>query len=73
MYRILRLKEVGLWSVLIDRWWTEESGRRYNAKEKAIKIKQVSLVILMMCCGMITAFIILIIEKIVYAYQRRLS
>ncbi|XP_071625818.1 glutamate receptor 2-like [Temnothorax longispinosus] len=70
---ILRLKEVGLWDELVDRWLTEESERHYNAKVKAIKIEQVSLVILMMCCGMITAFIILIIEKIVYAYQRRLS
>ncbi|XP_071625817.1 uncharacterized protein [Temnothorax longispinosus] len=70
---ILRLKEVGLWSVLIDRWWTEESEHRYNAKVKTIKIEQVSLIILIMCCGMITSFIILLIEKIVYAYQRRLS
>ncbi|XP_071625819.1 uncharacterized protein [Temnothorax longispinosus] len=70
---ILRLKEVGLWNELVDRWLTEKSQRHNNANIEPIGIEQVSLVILMMCCGMITAFIILIIEKIVYAYRRRLS
>ncbi|XP_024876476.1 uncharacterized protein LOC112457563 isoform X1 [Temnothorax curvispinosus] len=70
---ILRLKEVGLWDALVDRWLMEKSERHNNANVEAIGIDQVSLVILMMCCGMITAFIIFMIEKIVYAYQRRLS
>ncbi|XP_077273113.1 uncharacterized protein LOC143903421 [Temnothorax americanus] len=70
---ILRLKEVGLWGPLVDRWLMENSQRHNNANVEAIGLEQVSLVILMMSCGMITAFIILIIEKIVYAYRRRLS
>lgn len=69
IYRILRLKEVGLWQVLMDRWLIEKNRHHNDVKAEAIKIEQMSLVISMMCCGMITAFIIFIIEKIVYAYK----
>ncbi|XP_024889047.1 uncharacterized protein LOC112465640 [Temnothorax curvispinosus] len=44
---ILRLKEVGLWNKLVDRWLTEKSQRHNNANVEPIGIEQVSLVILM--------------------------
>ncbi|KAG5342851.1 GLRK protein, partial [Acromyrmex charruanus] len=69
---ILRLKEIGLWNALTYRWLNEKHQYYdYNLKQEAIGIDQVSLIILIMCCGMIIAFIIFIIEKIVYAYKYR--
>ncbi|KYN22206.1 PREDICTED: uncharacterized protein LOC108759295 [Trachymyrmex cornetzi] len=72
---ILRLKEVGLWNALTYRWLNEKRQYcdYYNFKQEAIGIDQVSLIILIMCCGIIIAFIIFIIEKIVYAYKYRSS
>lgn len=68
MYRILRLKEVGLWDILMDRW-LKKNKKYYSVKAEGIGIDQVFLIIVMMCYGMIIAFIILIIEKIVFAYK----
>ncbi|KYN33174.1 putative glutamate receptor [Trachymyrmex septentrionalis] len=68
---ILRLKEVGLWNALTYRWVNKKPQCNYNLEQKAIGIDQVSLIILIMCCGMIIAFIIFIIEIIVYAYKYR--
>ncbi|XP_011871254.1 PREDICTED: uncharacterized protein LOC105563891 isoform X2 [Vollenhovia emeryi] len=65
---ILRIKEVGLWNVLMDRWLIEKNQDNMNVSY-AIEINQVIFIILIMCCGTIIAFIILIIEKIVYAYK----
>ncbi|XP_070516674.1 glutamate receptor 1-like isoform X2 [Cardiocondyla obscurior] len=55
---ILRLKEIGLWDELMDRWLTKKVEHN-KAQPEAIGINQISLVILMMCCGMIAALIIL--------------
>lgn len=71
MYRILRLKEVGLWTALVKRTLRNTSPYQNDIKAEAIGLDQVSLIILMMCCGMITAFIIFVLEKIVYAYKRK--
>ncbi|XP_012535461.2 uncharacterized protein LOC105836163 [Monomorium pharaonis] len=70
---ILRLKEVGLWKALKHRWLTNIHQHSSSKIIEAIRIDQVSLIILMMCCGIIIAVIIFIIEKIVYAYKQKLS
>ncbi|XP_018399298.1 PREDICTED: uncharacterized protein LOC108777015 [Cyphomyrmex costatus] len=68
---ILRLKEVGMWKALTYRW-VNHKPRYYDiVVQEAIGIDQVFLIILIICCGMITAFIILIIEKIVYVYKHK--
>lgn len=71
MYRILRLKEVGLWTALVNRLSRDTNLYQNNIRAEAIGLDQVSLIVLMMCCGMITAFIIFTLEKVVYAYKRK--
>jgi len=74
MYRILRLKEVGLWNVLVDRLLADKQlNKNHVVITEAIGMDQVSLIILIMCCGMIIAFVIFIIEKVVYAYNKHES
>jgi len=74
MYRILRLKEVGLWDVLVERLLTDKRlNKNHVVTTEAIRMDQVSLIILIMCCGMITAFVIFIIENVVYAYNKHKS
>ncbi|XP_039315004.1 uncharacterized protein LOC120359820 [Solenopsis invicta] len=70
---ILKLKEVGLWDALTDRWLRERHQHDDITTLEAIGMNQVSLIILIMCCGVIIAFVIFIIEKIVYAYKCKLS
>lgn len=66
--------EVGLWDVLEDRWLERKFQDNSNVKiMDAIGMDQVVLVNAVMCCGAIVAFIILIIEKIVYAYKLKQS
>ncbi|KAG5307519.1 GRIA1 protein, partial [Acromyrmex insinuator] len=67
---ILKLIEVGLLSALKDRWM-ENKFKQYedDQKPKPIELHQVSLIIVMMCCGAIIALVIFIIEKIVFAYK----
>ncbi|XP_012535449.1 uncharacterized protein LOC105836157 [Monomorium pharaonis] len=70
---ILRLKEVGLWNALISRWLIERHQHTNDVTTtEAIGMDQVSLIIFMMCCGMLIAFIIFISEKIVHAYKCKL-
>ncbi|XP_011069074.1 PREDICTED: glutamate receptor ionotropic, kainate 5-like [Acromyrmex echinatior] len=67
---ILKLIEVGLLSALKDRWM-ENKFKQYedDQKPKPIELHQISLIIVMMCCGAIIALVIFIIEKIVFAYK----
>ncbi|KAL6262696.1 hypothetical protein P5V15_005489 [Pogonomyrmex californicus] len=65
---ILKLKEIGFWDVLRDRWLYERLSLRSEIPE-AIGMDQVFLIILMMCCGVIIALIIFVIEKLMYAYK----
>ncbi|XP_018351090.1 PREDICTED: glutamate receptor ionotropic, kainate 5-like [Trachymyrmex septentrionalis] len=67
---ILKLIEVGLLSALKDRWM-KNKFKQYedDQKPKPIELHQVSLIIVMMCCGAIMALVIFIIEKIVFAYK----
>ncbi|XP_011165372.2 uncharacterized protein LOC105199807 [Solenopsis invicta] len=67
---IIRLKEVGLWNALTDRWLIEKYRYTRLIRTRAIRFDQVSLIILMFFCGVITALIIFIIEKIVYTCER---
>ncbi|KAL6262694.1 hypothetical protein P5V15_005487 [Pogonomyrmex californicus] len=69
---ILRLKEIGLWDVLKDRWLNEKFLPK-DDELKGIGMDQIFLIILMMCCGIIIALLIFVIEKIVYAYKFKLS
>lgn len=74
MYRILRLKEVGLWTMLMERWLTDQNQyNTYEVKAEGIELDQVSLVISILCIGITTALIIFIIEKIVYTYKHKSS
>nr|XP_012224433.1 PREDICTED: uncharacterized protein LOC105673403 [Linepithema humile] len=71
---ILKLMEVGLLDALIERRLPHTVQNDINVnKTEAIRMDQVSLVIEVMCCGIIIAFIILVIEKIVYAYKLKQS
>ncbi|XP_070155501.1 glutamate receptor 2-like [Polyergus mexicanus] len=71
---ILKLMEVGLWDALVNRWLEKKFQDNNNVKTMdAIGMDQVVLVNAMMCCGAIIAFIILVIEKIVYAYKLKQS
>ncbi|XP_011705679.1 PREDICTED: uncharacterized protein LOC105460889 [Wasmannia auropunctata] len=63
---ILKLKEVGLWKALTERWMAQKRERHENMTMEPIEMDQVILIILIMCCGTIMAIIIFIIEKIVY-------
>lgn len=66
--------EVGLWDAQVDRWLEKKFQDNNNVKTTdAIGMDQVVLVNAVMCCGAIIAFIILIIEKIVYAYKVKQS
>lgn len=66
--------EVGLWDALVDRWLEQKFQDNSNVKAiDAIGMDQVVLVNAVMCCGVIIAFIILIIEKIVHAYKLKQS
>ncbi|KYM99095.1 putative glutamate receptor [Cyphomyrmex costatus] len=68
---ILKLMEIGLLNVLKKRW-LENNFKHYYAEDdtpKPIELHQVSLIIAVMCCGTIIALIILIIEKIIFAYK----
>lgn len=65
--------EVGLWDVLEERWMDKKIKDNNVKMPEAIGIDQVALLIAVMCCGTIIAFIILIIEKIVYAYKLKQS
>lgn len=70
MNRILKLKEVGLLNILRDRWLRQKDKQNYDDNTpQPIEIYQVSLIIAVLCCGMIIAFIIFIIEKIVFIYK----
>lgn len=70
MSRILKLREVGLLNVLKDRWLGQGIKQNYDDKTpQPIEIYQVSVVIAVLCCGIIIAFIIFIIEKIVFVYK----
>lgn len=72
--RILRLKEVGLWKAIMERWWIWKVNEIDDIDTPdAIVIQQVSLVIAVMFCGLITAFIIFIIENIVFVYKIKQS
>lgn len=74
MNRILKLKEVGILSALKERWLTQTMINDISVnKTEAIRMDQVSLVIEVMCYGTIIAFVILVIEKIVYAYKLKQS
>ncbi|XP_072759176.1 uncharacterized protein [Anoplolepis gracilipes] len=67
---ILKLKEVGLLNVLKDRWLGQNIKQDFDDNNpQPIELYQVSLVITVLCCGMIIAFIIFIIEKIVFVYK----
>ncbi|XP_011633414.1 uncharacterized protein LOC105424724 [Pogonomyrmex barbatus] len=68
---ILKLMEVGLLNILKDRWLEQniEENHQNNGEIRSIEIQQVSLVIAVICCGAITALIILIIENIVFVYK----
>ncbi|XP_029178220.1 LOW QUALITY PROTEIN: uncharacterized protein LOC114946004 [Nylanderia fulva] len=68
---ILKLREVGLIDVLKNRW-LEQGSDEHNCNDnipQPIELYQVSLVIAVLCCGIIIAFIIFIIEKIVFVYK----
>lgn len=66
--------EVGLWDMLKDRWLERKYKNTNNVNTtEVIELDQVALIIIMLCCGIIIAFIILIIEKIVYAYKFKQS
>lgn len=70
MSRILKLREVGLLNILKDRWLERGIKQNYDDDTpQPIEIYQVSLVIAVLCCGIIIAFIIFIIEKIVFVYK----
>lgn len=70
MNRILKLKEVGLLNLLRERWLIQKDKQNYDDNTpQPIEINQVSLIIAVLCCGMIIAFIIFIIEKIVFIYK----
>ncbi|XP_029174511.1 uncharacterized protein LOC114943097 [Nylanderia fulva] len=66
---ILKLMEVGLWDVLEERWMEKKIKDDYTKTMEAIGIDQIALPIAVMCCGTVIAFVILIIEKIVYTYK----
>ncbi|CAL1673900.1 unnamed protein product [Lasius platythorax] len=70
---MLKLMEVGLLDVLQERWLDKKIKDNNIKTTEAIGMDQVALVIAVMCCGTIIAFIILIIEKIVYAYKLKQS
>lgn len=62
--------EVGLLSLLKDRWLEKNIKQDYDDKiPQAIEIYQVSSVIAVICGGAMAALIILTIEKIVFAYK----
>jgi len=63
------LMEVGLLKALKERWMIQKTRNDNINNTEAIKMDQVSLVIEVMCIGTIIAFIILAVEKIVYAYK----
>ncbi|XP_072759610.1 glutamate receptor ionotropic, NMDA 2A-like [Anoplolepis gracilipes] len=69
---ILKLMEVGLWDGLKERWLTSQIQDTIK-KTEAIRMDQVALVIVVMCCGTVIAFTILIIEIIVYTYKLKQS
>lgn len=74
IYRILRLKEVGLWDALVDRMLEEKRKNNYDVvTTEAIGIDQVFLIILILCCGIVLALIIFIIEKVVYACKLKVN
>lgn len=62
--------EVGLWERLKDRWLIKKIEHTVN-KPEAVRIDQISLVLEMMCYGMILAFIIFVIEVIVYTCKHK--
>ncbi|KAM0730571.1 Glutamate receptor ionotropic, kainate 4 [Formica fusca] len=67
---ILKLKEIGLLNMLKNRWLGQKIKQNYDDEaSQPIEIYQVSLVIAVLCCGMIIAVIIFIIEKVVFAYK----
>lgn len=70
---MLKLMEVGLLDVLQECWLDKKIKDNNVKTTEAIGMDQVALVIAVMCCGTIIAFIILIIEKIVYAYKLKQS
>lgn len=66
--------EVGLWDILQERWLERKHKDNNNVHTtEVIELDQVALIIIMLCCGIIISFIILIIEKIVYAYKFKQS
>lgn len=67
--RILKLMEVGLLDALKDRYLEPRIKPNNDNTPQPIEMHQVSLVIAMMCCGMIIAIIVFIIEKIIFVYK----
>ncbi|XP_067210340.1 uncharacterized protein [Linepithema humile] len=66
---ILKLMEVGLLDALKNRYLEPRIKQNYDDNlPKPIEIYQVSLVIAVICCGMIIAIIVFIIEKIIFVY-----
>jgi len=60
--------------VLVERLLEDKQlNKNHVVTTEAIVMDQVYLIILIMCCGMITAFVIFIIEKVVYAYNKHKS
>lgn len=41
MYRILKLKETGLWNMLMEHWFVRKHHWHTHAEAEAIEIKQV--------------------------------
>lgn len=67
--RILKLMEVGLLDALQDRYLEPRVKRDDNDTPQPIEIYQVSIVFIILCCGMVIAIIVFIIEKIVFVYK----
>jgi len=65
--------EAGLLKIIKHRWLTSKIENDKVNKMEPIRMDQVLLMNIIMCCGVIAALIILVIEKIVYARKLKLS
>ncbi|GAB1860040.1 Glutamate receptor 1-like [Camponotus japonicus] len=73
-YALIKFNEVGLMDALKDRWMNIRMEEYKNIEEiqfKMIDLHQVYLIFLILCWGTLISLVILVLENIIYYYEKR--
>nr|XP_012224427.1 PREDICTED: uncharacterized protein LOC105673398 [Linepithema humile] len=68
---LIKFNEVGIMDALKDRWLNIRLENKEQNKFKTIDLHQVHLIFLILCCGILISFTILILENIKYYYDTK--